>query len=341
MPKDNFLFQSSERGTFSGVDIRASIVVPDTYIPLIGPVIELTNVNTVSWSTHRDKVPVRRLGKAYAQGYVRGTRTIAGSMVFVNFNSAALWELIGRHYQNEDSPVHSVMTDQLLPFDMNFTLVNEDGLTAFMSLFGVEIVDEGMVLGTDEAYLETTMQYVAVDMDLLYPGPRLREIWDSVGTEIITVRRNQRFDTLEELNAVLKEIQDNPGLTLQWANKTIPPYQVSYDEEIEQASAYMKGLTTSAQASKFINMLKAGGFEGVGSLLADKPAIYYDSAGNPHLDLAEYHERRLRGDIQTDVDADPLVQAGFPDNTESGNFLRDRIDSEVHTPDDPPIPKEP
>ena len=299
MSQDNFLFQSQSTGTFNGVDIKASIVVPELLVSTLGPTVELSNLNTISWSTHRDKVPVRRLGKAYSQGYTRGTRTIAGSMVFVNFNQAALWSLIGEHYQVEDSPVHSVMTDQLLPFDMNFLLVNEDGLTAFMSLFGVEIVDEGMVLGTDEAYLETTMQYVAVDMDLLNPGPKLREIWDTVGKETIRIKRTETFEKemaarirVDQLTAFGPPTIENVRLL---TNDGTGNWIITYFETMEQSTAYMKGLTSSAQRAKFMSQLKAYTDLSQINKFLSTPAVIYDAAGNPHLDLSEYHDSRIHG----------------------------------------------
>lgn len=333
--RENFLFQSQSAGTFSGVDIKASIVVPELLVSALGPTIGLSNLNTISWSTHRDKVPVRRLGKAYAQKYTRGTRTIAGSMVFVNFNQAALWALIGKHYQVEDSPVHSVMTDQLLPFDMNFLFVNEDGLTAFMSLFGVEIVDEGMVLGTDEAYLETTMQYVAVDMDLLNPGPSLREIWNEVGKELITIEKKEKFisKAAAETRAAELESQGIEPNRIFLVNKGEGNWEVLYIIEMETATAYMKGLTSAAQSAKFMSQLKTNaGFREVDRFLST-PAVIYDAAGNPHLDLSEYHDSRiLNQQAVSDVGLPALTIPGMPATTQRARELWEDLQTDLDLP---------
>ncbi|MGD9697427.1 hypothetical protein [Acinetobacter sp.] len=131
----------------------------------------LGSAQTLSYSIHREKFPVRRLGRTYAQGYTRGPRTIAGSMVFVDFESTALSELFKNFKYNSESPEsglkYDILPDQLPPFDLLVIFYNEAGSISIMRLLGVEIADEGSVLGVNEAYPETTMQYLAHDISLL------------------------------------------------------------------------------------------------------------------------------------------------------------------------------
>lgn len=282
---------TDEQGSFSGVDIKGTLTILGTRgLPIV---IDLANINAVSWSTHRDKVPVRRIGRSYAQAYTHGPRTIAGSLVFINFNKAALWDVISTiDTQTEDSPVKSIMTDQLPPFNIHFLLVNEDGLTGFMSIFGIEIVDEGMVMGTDEAYLETTMQYIARDIDLLNPGPNLREAWESIGSEQVV--QYKYFSTQAEAQAFVAEIGNGEIVQLidtgsgEFADGK--KWQVTYT--IELSRAYMSGLATESNKRKFIQMLNSQGFDKVNNFsLTKEPILYYDSSGNPHLDRAAVHEQ--------------------------------------------------
>ena len=64
---------------FSGVDI-----IPVVYAA--GETLILGNVQVVSYSVHRETAPVRALGVASRKGSVTGTRTIAGTLVFVDFD---------------------------------------------------------------------------------------------------------------------------------------------------------------------------------------------------------------------------------------------------------------
>ena len=287
MPYGPFQFGSLESGqTFSGVDIIATLRGPD-----IPGAIAMTNLNTVSYSIHREKAPVRRLGRVYSQGYTRGPRTIAGSMVWINFNKAALWELI-RTAPGEESPVHSIMTDQLPPFHMGFTFVNENGLSAFMNLFGIEIVDEGMVLGTDEAYLETTMQYVAEDIDLMYPGDDINEKWDELMRQGIDKQHHEIFNSKEEANQFAAELRGK-GIRINVG-------KIMSGEDKDKWKVYFS-LTTGEEMfnvlgpsnKDFVRMMKAAGlldFDPWGESLDKKDLVYYDAHGNPHYDTTHTYQ---------------------------------------------------
>jgi len=336
---ENFFIKGNEQGTFSGVDIKATLAVPmfsnTVGLPNIPPLINLSNISVVSWSTHRDKVPVRSIGKSYAQAYTHGPRTIAGSMVFINFNKAALWDIINHLVvQTEDSPVHSIMTDQVPPFNMYFMFVNEDGLSAFMSLYDIEIVDEGMVLGTDEAYLETTLQYVAKDIDLLHPGPNMKEAWDSAGSEIVT--QEKYFATEREADDLIALVGNGTKVKListgSGERADTAPWQVTYDMSLSRG--YMSGLGAEANNKRFVQMLNAAGFDQLNSFSQlNQPIVSYDSAGNPHLDRAAIHEQQLSMDplnpdttppteLPVSMEEEGVIAPGQPGLT-SGSTLED------------------
>lgn len=59
------------------------------------------------------------------------------------------------------------MPDQIPPFDLTLILMNEYGYATIMSLYGVQLVDEGGVLSVDNLITEAVVQYVAVGMDPL------------------------------------------------------------------------------------------------------------------------------------------------------------------------------
>jgi len=167
-----FNVQGSENPTigphvYSGIDGYAYAVYGSTFI-------SLGNLHTISYSVHREKYPVRRLGHTHAVGYTRGARTIAGSLVFVNFQSAALSRLFKFFkYDSNDSnnPALSILTDQLPPFDILVFFRSEGADFSIIRITGIDISDEGGVFGAEESYTETTMQYVARDISLLEQIP--------------------------------------------------------------------------------------------------------------------------------------------------------------------------
>jgi len=83
--------------SFSGADIHATMVIPrigeNGYIDDDGEVLELAELQTISYSMHRENSPVRTLGHVNPRGFVKGSRTIAGSMIFTVFNEYAFYRI--------------------------------------------------------------------------------------------------------------------------------------------------------------------------------------------------------------------------------------------------------
>jgi len=164
-------YKDSGPAIFSGCDIIPVITTENR-------VIELGNITTLSYSTHRDKHAVRTLGRTYARGYSRGGRTIAGTIVWTIFDNYALSQ-VAEVYDFEsgsDDIMTTIVPDQLPPFDITVTYFNEvpsatltDGVSKFrgavMRLYGVEIVDEGQTHGVNDLYIENVMQFVARDIE--------------------------------------------------------------------------------------------------------------------------------------------------------------------------------
>ena len=214
---------------FSGSDVIA-FLVPKAKNATSAPYVPIKNLGAISYSIHRDKVPVRSLGTPRAKSYTLGTRTIAGSMVLINFDRAALSELLYRNNYYGDN-IQVSLYDEIPPFDIVLTFSNEHSGKMFdtstdaqmynetkykdehkllradtidenkdgkidlideaarrnneisgkwagsdtaktysaLTLKNIRLIDEGMVTGVDEAFLETTFQYVAEDIEYLAP----------------------------------------------------------------------------------------------------------------------------------------------------------------------------
>ena len=162
----------SEFNSFSGVDIVAYINIP----PADGaPTSDskttqgiLGTLQTLSYSIHREVVPVRAIGKVRAHSYTKGPRTIAGTMVWAVMDQYVLSQAL-RDFNGEPlGDTRSILVDQLPPFDIVITFNNEYGDVSQMGLFGIRMVNEGSTYSIDDMMTEQTNTYVATDIDLLH-----------------------------------------------------------------------------------------------------------------------------------------------------------------------------
>ena len=149
--------------SFAGVDIQATMVLPkiaNTSYGADGDFIELGELQTISYSVHRENSPVRTLGHVNPRGFVKGSRTIAGSLIFTVFNEYAFYRikafkdaLLNKNY--------APLSDMLPPFDVVLSFFNEYGLAAKMKIYGITIVDEGQTMSVDDLITEQTYTYMA------------------------------------------------------------------------------------------------------------------------------------------------------------------------------------
>lgn len=149
--------------SFAGVDIQATMVLPrfaGEDISDEGDFIELGEIQTISYSVHRENSPIRTLGHVNPRGFVKGARTIAGSLIFTVFNEYAFYR-IGRFKKALRLQNYAPLADMLPPFDIVLTFFNEYGLAAKMKIYGVTIVDEGQTMSVDDLITEQTYTYMA------------------------------------------------------------------------------------------------------------------------------------------------------------------------------------
>ena len=152
--------------SYSGADITATMVIPiigvDGKINSTGDVIELGELQTVSYSIHRENSPIRTLGHSNVRGFVKGSRTIAGSLIFTVFNEYAFYKIKQyRLYLGDQKGFFAPLADMLPPFDLVFSFFNEYGVASKMKIFGVTIVDEGQTMSIDDLITEQTYTYMA------------------------------------------------------------------------------------------------------------------------------------------------------------------------------------
>jgi hypothetical protein len=162
--------------SYSGCDIRAIVHFYDSNAEeenksrtkILG------DVQTITFSTHREKFPVRTLGRTSPKGYTRGPRTIGGSLIFTVFNKEILSEMLVPMYQTDSADRDNygvwsaVMVDQIPPFDITISLVNEYGAISRLVLYGVELVNEGQTMSVDDLITENVCQFVARHIEPMY-----------------------------------------------------------------------------------------------------------------------------------------------------------------------------
>lgn len=158
--------------SFSGSDM---VAVVDINLPNSkGGSTKVTKVlgemMTISYSIHMDKTPVRSIGSVNAKDYVFGPRTIAGSLIFAQFNRHIAHELLLEANKAADakrSMDQMIVMDELPPFNITISMANEYGQKARLAIYGVRIVNEGNVISVNDIYTENTYQFVATDIEYL------------------------------------------------------------------------------------------------------------------------------------------------------------------------------
>lgn len=215
--KNNFLPDPFSDMSFSGADIHATMVIPkigeDGFLSNQGDVLELAELQTISYSMHRENSPVRTLGHVNPRGFVKGARTIAGSMIFTQFNEYAFYRIDAyRKILADTKGFYAPLADMLPPFDVVFTLFNEYGLAAKMKIFGITVVDEGGTMSIDDLITEQTYTYMArgiqplVHLDTTNDDLRYPESFQAQKDERLRISTNAFGDRVQDYKNFIEKI---------------------------------------------------------------------------------------------------------------------------------------
>lgn len=145
-------------------------ILPVFYVPGQAPLIA-GSCDTITYSTHREKVQVRSCGRVSPSGVIRGKRTIAGTLIFKVLHGSEIKDMIKQY----NSHYNTILADELPPFTIVITIpmVGEGGNSTSQSrqqspyviaLIGVEIVDQAFSLSIDDTMLEQSFSYIARDI---------------------------------------------------------------------------------------------------------------------------------------------------------------------------------
>jgi hypothetical protein len=174
--------------SFSGADIKA----------VFGNK-EVGNLMAVSYAIQREKAPIYVLGEANPRAFSRGKRGIAGSLIFIQFDTHAILEqfesadmgaspgelgvFVKKIYESDPSEftqtknpknpdpldegapmgalARAFYADQLPPFDITVTACNEVGIAAKCVIHNVELMNEGWGMGIEDRQADMQTTYLA------------------------------------------------------------------------------------------------------------------------------------------------------------------------------------
>ena len=159
------LISYSDYNSFSGCDVVVSAQMAPINEGDAMKTHVLGSLQTISYSTHQDRAPVRSIGNINAIDYVQGQRTIAGTMVFAMFHEhwmTPLLEELADHVSNTD-----IWSDELPALNLTISMANEYGYKSNMVLYGVKFIDDGGVVSINDLFTENTLQYVATGIQPL------------------------------------------------------------------------------------------------------------------------------------------------------------------------------
>jgi hypothetical protein len=152
--------------SYSGTDAVATMIVPvigqDGKIASEGDVLVLGELQTISYSIHRENSPIRTVGHVNPRGFIKGSRTIAGSLIFAVFNEYVFYRI--KQYRDllaRRNGFFAPLGDMLPPFDIVVSFYNEYGQSSKMKIYGVTIVDEGQTVSVDDLITEQVYTYMA------------------------------------------------------------------------------------------------------------------------------------------------------------------------------------
>lgn len=144
--------------TFSGTDTIAFVVLPAS-VPIC-----LGSLTTISYSILRNKKPVINIGRTNVNGFTRGSRICAGTMIFTLINQHWVRELQESPGMNYIKDIPDLKADELPIFDIMIISANEYGSWCSMYISGVDFSDEAQTISVEDLFTENVFQFVARDV---------------------------------------------------------------------------------------------------------------------------------------------------------------------------------
>ncbi len=159
--------QTSNYGIFRHGSPAGTEIIPVFYGENTGP-IELGDIDTISYSTHRELTQIRPLGRVGPAGFVQGKRTIAGSIIIKLREGSEIRKILGSTAPYYNRMLH----DELPPFNIVIVMpaMTDDGLIDpnlspyVIVISGIKIVDTASSVSVDDTLIEQQFSYIATDI---------------------------------------------------------------------------------------------------------------------------------------------------------------------------------
>lgn len=237
--------------TFSGCDMVAAITIRNPsdntkqYTKVLG------EIQTISYSIHMEKRPIRSIGNVNVKDYVIGPRTIAGSLVFSVFNKHFSQDLIENI--NESSKAGALyLVDELPPFDLIISAANEYGYRSSLVIYGIRLLNEGQVMSINDVFTENTYQFFATDLEYL--------------TDQMSYARSKEDNKYKLTDTVVYDMPDPPVYKHNAVQYFTSKEQQAYLDKISNAAIKITCATKQPTRSNnkgivdfFINPAQSGG----------------------------------------------------------------------------------
>lgn len=246
------LAAQAQGSSFSGSDITATIVMPMPVIKpkggpdALGPYVPRQSVlvtgemQTITISSARSISPVRTLGTVAPQGYTRGARTIAGTMIFSNLLKDSFIEHYQQGRDNGETDFDSFFVDQIPSFSIVITAANEYGAVANSVIKGITISNFGTTMSVDDMYMESTYTYVAEEF---WPFVKDSATVKRLLSEVTANERKASAVAMGEFMNVHDTIQDSYRIGTS-VDGTFNPYNL--ERVIEETMEALRSLPSAA-----------------------------------------------------------------------------------------------
>lgn len=146
-------------------------------------------IQTLSITTRRSIEPVRRLGEASPREFTKGSRTYAGTMIFVLLQEDVLLDLYRVAIDDNSDGEPFFLSDRLPPFNILIQASNERGHGMEGAIFGVELLASGVTLSIDDLFTEQQYTYVARSLMPFAKRDRLNDAMHQLGRGAVPLGR--------------------------------------------------------------------------------------------------------------------------------------------------------
>ena len=165
--------------SFGPGDITCVAIVP-------GAALVLEEIIDASYSSHFDKIPIRRLGHRLPVGWATGAGSIAGTLVCAQLTKGALFKVrsyygaartLGEEVLRREKPgalvtrgaadffASAILPQQLPPIHLMWVHTSSEGQMGIARWYNVVFSDHGGVFGANQGFNEETLQYQCTFME--------------------------------------------------------------------------------------------------------------------------------------------------------------------------------